>query len=75
VIGPAFESAAAAMLENVARMPAEQRPPLATSASPVRGGAVLRVIGRSAEAVGRSVALYLKAAWAALGDDPWSRKS
>lgn len=74
LVGPAFEPAAAALLARVAKLPVPRRAPLAAAASPVRGGAMLRVAGPGAEAVGRFLAAFLAPAWAALGDDPWSRK-
>jgi urease accessory protein len=51
-----------------------RRPDLLMSASPIADGAVIRIAGRSAEAVGRAVRGQLSFLPALLGDDPWSRK-
>jgi urease accessory protein len=74
LMGAALAEALARLLEQVARTPVGRRAPLVAAASPIKGGAVLRVVGCSAEAVGRYLTGLLAAAWTSLGDDPWSRK-
>ena len=74
LLGPSFTAAAAALLERLAKSPVGRRAPLVASASPMHGGALLRVAGGAAEAVGRFISRCLEPAWAALGEDPWSRK-
>ena len=75
LLGPAFGDASRSLLDRVGRMPVTRRAPLVASASPLAaGGAVLRAAGGAAEAVGQFIAGMLDPAWAALGEDPWSRK-
>jgi urease accessory protein len=74
LLGPGFTAAAAALLERLAKSPVGRRAPLVASASPLRDGALLRVAGGAAEAVGRFISRCLGPAWDALGEDPWSRK-
>jgi urease accessory protein len=74
LVGPAFAAASETLLERVSRLPVQRRAPLVAAASPLRGGAMLRVLGGAAETVGRFIAKHLEPAWEALGDDPWSRK-
>jgi urease accessory protein len=74
LLGPAFATTSAAMLDRIARLPVQRRSALIAGASPLHDGAVLRVLGGAAESVGRFVAKHLAPAWGAVGDDPWSRK-
>ena len=74
LIGPALAVAAGELLGRAGRMAVTKRAPLIASASPIAGGAVLRAAGGAAESVGRFVAGLIQPAWAALGEDPWSRK-
>lgn len=74
LLGPAFAAGAKELLDAAARAPVQRRAPLVAAASPLAGGAVLRVAGGAAEAVGRFVARHLGRAWDALGEDAWSRK-
>ena len=74
LIGPALAEAAGHLLKRVGQMPVTKRASLVASASPVAGGAILRAAGGTAETVGRFLAGLLPPAWAALGEDPWSRK-
>ena len=74
VLGPAFDHAAAEVLQRVAGTPVQRRADLVAIASPVDGGALLRAAGGSAEPVGRLLTELLAPAWDALGDEPWSRK-
>ncbi len=74
LVGEPLKPAAASLLENVAARPVKRCEGLITSASPVRGGAVLRVAGESVESVGQELHCHLKSVSALLGDDPWARK-
>ena len=74
LIGPPLKVAAEKLLHEIAGRPVEKRTPTACSASPVGGGALLRVAGESVETV--RAELYRQLAFTAemLGDDPWARK-
>ncbi len=74
LLGPSLKVAAEKLLLEIAGRPVEKRAPTAVSASPVGGGALLRVAGESVETV--RAELYRQLAFAAemLGDDPWARK-
>jgi urease accessory protein len=75
MLGPAVQTAVRGMLEaNSARPIDSQTEPLNT-ASPLEGGAVLRVAGETAEAVQLELLRHLRPLAGLLGDDPWSRKS
>lgn len=74
LLGPAFDAAAAALVERVGRTAVGRRAALVAAVSPLGRGAVLRVAGRAAEAVGRFLGKALAPAWEGLGDDPWARK-
>jgi urease accessory protein len=62
------------IVARVAAMPVETRQNLLTGASPISGGCILRLLGASAEVVGRAIRQYLAFVPALLGDDPWARK-
>jgi len=73
-IGPALKAASNALLQLIAARPVEKRAALTSSASPVRGGALLRVAGEEVEAVRRELGGHLTFLHDILGDDPWARK-
>ena len=54
--------------------PVEKRAALTCSASPVSGGALLRVAGEEVESVRRELGGHLTFLRDILGDDPWARK-
>lgn len=70
LLGPSI----AALLESVSALPVTRHAPLVASASPIPGGAVLRIAGAAAETVGREVHRHLGLLGELLGDDPWARK-
>ena len=74
LLGPVFRSAASTLMETIGKTTVSRRAALVASASPLRDGAILRVAGGAAEQVGRFISRCLAPAWAALGEDPWSRK-
>ena len=74
LVGPAFDAAAAALVERIGRTAVRRRTALVAAVSPLGRGAVLRAAGCAAEAVGRFVGEALVPAWEGLGDDPWARK-
>jgi urease accessory protein len=77
LVGPAFAPAAADAMRRVNTVALRRRAGLLASASPLPSGcpgAVVRVAGGGAEAVGRFVHALLAAAWDALGEDPWARR-
>ena len=74
LIGEPLHVAAGQLLENISAMPVERKGSLVASASPVRGGAVLRMSGESVEVVAREIHRHLAFLTDLLGDDPWSRK-
>lgn len=75
LLGPPMQSAARAMLDAVSALPVESQATLVASASPIEGGAVLRLAGETAEAVQQHWLQYLRPLSELLGDDPWSRKA
>jgi urease accessory protein len=74
LLGPAFADAAAGLVAAVGAMPVRKRDATLAAASPLNGGAVLRVAGGAAESVGRFITRQLAPAWTAVGDDPFSPK-
>lgn len=74
LIGPAVKLAAEGLLQQIAARPVENRAALTCSASPVSGGALLRVAGEEVEAVRRELGGHLTFLRDILGDDPWARK-
>lgn len=74
LIGPSLKTASDTLLQQIAARPVEKRAALTTSASPVRGGALLRVAGEEVEAVRRELSGHLTFLRDILGDDPWARK-
>lgn len=74
LVGEPLAGQAKIILEAVAQQPVGKRESLVCSASPVRGGTVLRIAGESVEAVGQELHRHLGFAQDILGDDPWVRK-
>lgn len=74
LIGPPLKAASDTLLQAIAGRPVEKRAALACSASPVRGGALLRVAGEEVETVRRELSGHLTFLRDILGDDPWARK-
>ncbi len=74
LIGPPLKTASEALLQQIAARPVEKRAALTVSASPIRGGALLRVAGEEVEAGRRELSGHLTFLSDILGDDPWARK-
>jgi urease accessory protein len=74
LVGPAVKLAAGGLLQQIAARPVEKRAALTCSASPVNGGALLRVAGEEVESVRRELGGHLAFLRDILGDDPWTRK-
>lgn len=74
LVGSPLLDASAALLAEVARTPVTRRASCVASASPIRGGALLRIAGERVEDVGHELRRHLSFLGGWLGDDPWSRK-
>jgi urease accessory protein len=75
LIGPACREASRALVAHVAAAPVARHADRLIAASALGDlGAIVRVAGRSAEAVGRAVRDSLAFLPSVLGDDPWTRK-
>ena len=74
LIGRPMKPAADHLLQAIASRSVEKRTPLNCSASPVCGGALLRVAGAEVESVRRELSGHLAFLRDMLGDDPWARK-
>jgi urease accessory protein len=74
LVGPAVRDFATQLLEQINKEPVTRSATLIASASPVAGGAVLRIAGEDVEAVGRELHRHLAFLSDLLGDDPWVRK-
>lgn len=74
LVGPAVKPAVEVLLQQIATRPVEKRAALTCSASPVCGGALLRVAGAEVETVRRELSGHLAFLRDMLGDDPWARK-
>ena len=74
IIGQSLKAASEALLQQIAARPVEKLVNLTCSASPVRGGALLRVAGAEVESVRRELNGHLTFLRDMLGDDPWARK-
>lgn len=72
--GPALRDASARILADLADQPVRRRPALICSASPIQGGALLRIAGENVEDVGREIKRHLGFIRDLLGDDPIDRK-
>jgi len=74
IFGAPLKSAVETVLAGISRRPVEKRGALAVSASPVRGGLLLRVAGESVEAVRHEIHGHLTCIHDLLGENPWARK-
>jgi urease accessory protein len=74
LLGVPFRPQAEALLQSVARLTVSRNAGLASSASPLRQGALLRITGEEVETVRRAIHAHLFFLRDMLGDDPWSRK-
>ena len=74
VVGEPLREAGARLLEDTAAQPVTRGAPLVASASPIHGGALLRLAGERLEDVAREVRRHLACLADLLGDDPWTRK-
>ncbi|MGD1083941.1 MAG: urease accessory protein UreD [Verrucomicrobiota bacterium] len=74
VVGDSLAPHAAQILADVAAQPVVAGAPLLVSASPLRHGVLLRVVGEREEDVGREMRRCLGFVPDLLQDDPWSRK-
>lgn len=75
LIGPRLERPAADLLDWAQSQPIRPDEELIFSASPLPGGAVLRVAGPTTETVGRWLRGRLSFVPGLLGEDPWARIS
>lgn len=74
LIGPAVKAVADDLLQQLAARPVAKQATLNFSASPVRGGVLIRVAGAEVEIVRRELSGHLAFLRDILGDDPWARK-
>jgi urease accessory protein len=74
LIGPRMERPAAELLDWAQAQPITLGEDLIFSASPLSGGAVVRVAGSTTETVGRWLRERLLFVAKLLGEDPWARK-
>jgi urease accessory protein len=74
LLGEPVRAAAARILEDIANRSIDRGSSLIRSASPLADGAILRLAGEQAEAVGRRIQGHLSFLRDLLGDDPWARK-
>lgn len=72
--GPALAMESQAILQKVNGTPIDPQAGLFLAASPIPGGVILRLAGRSVETVGRRIAEELSFVRNLLGDNPWARK-
>lgn len=73
--GPLLAASAALALERIAATPVARDSPLLEAASPIAGGAVIRLAAVSVEAGARRVREVLSALPLLLGDDPFARRA
>ncbi len=74
LIGEQLAGAAADLLGRVGAKPVQRRPELVDVASPLRQGAIVRVIGETTELVSRYLVQALAFLDEFLGEGPWVRK-
>jgi urease accessory protein len=74
LLGPAMQSAAQALLAEVAAQPVKPQSALLCSASPLREGAILRSAANEVERIAMELHRHLAKLGPLLGDDPWIRK-
>ena len=74
LLGSPLQKLSETMLQVIASRPVNRNAPLSASASPVRDGVLLRLVGESVEKVRQEIQAHLFFLRDMLGDDPWSRK-
>lgn len=74
ILGDPLCDAATRALERVSEWKVASRSSLLCSASPVRGGALIRFAGERFEEMTRQIHLWLDFVPGLLGDNPWARK-
>ena len=74
LLGPSVQAPAEAILADVNQRPVLRHASLLFAASPVRGGAVLRLAAESIEEVTQELRQHLARLAPSLGDNPWLRK-
>jgi hypothetical protein len=75
IVGQSLRPPIDEVLNWASDIPFERNPDLLVAAAPLSGaGCILRIAGRSVQAVGRVLARQLSFVSDLLGDDPWSRK-
>ena len=74
ITGALLASNAREALAAVAGQPVERRPSCVLSASPVRGGTLIRFAAEHTESAAESLHSLLRFTVDLLGDDPWARK-
>jgi urease accessory protein len=74
LVGVPLKVISETLLQEIASRPIRKNAALYSSASPVRGGALLRIAGEDVETVRREIQVHLGFLAPILGDDPWSRK-
>lgn len=72
--GPSLRPYAEQILANIAQRPVERRAPLLVTASPIRGGTLVRIAGVHPEDIGRELRRHLSFLKDLLHDNPWDRK-
>ncbi len=74
LLGPLLERGASAALANIGAAPVARGAPLIASASPLEGGAIVRIAAVSVEATATRVRELLSELPMLLGDDPFARR-
>ena len=74
LIGPLLETFARRCLEEAQKMQVAPNTPVIESASPLRGGCVLRLAGNGVGEIGIALQKHLHFVRGLLADDPWARK-
>jgi urease accessory protein len=74
ILGEPVREAASRVLEGMAGQPIVSRASLVSSASPVRGGALIRFAGERVDDVAAELRKCLTFVSDLLGDNPWARK-
>ena len=74
VVGPAVRALSQSLLEEVAVRPLARGARLICAASPVAGGALLRLAGESLEEVSHEIRRHLAPIIGLIGGEPWARK-
>lgn len=74
LLGEPLAEASRLLVEHVSGQPLGRGSPIIDAASPIRHGAVLRILGETAEQVGRRLKDKLCFVSEFLGESPWARK-